>query len=41
MKAEDWKSVAEYKLEINNLIETIFLLTLEKGQFHLKTVIRQ
>ncbi|XP_076074488.1 ubiquitin conjugation factor E4 A-like isoform X2 [Mytilus galloprovincialis] len=30
MKAEDWKSVAEYKLEINNLIETIFLLTLEK-----------
>lgn len=30
VKTDDWKSVAEYKLQINQILENIFLITLEK-----------
>ena len=30
VKTDDWKSIAEYKLNVNQILEKIFLLTLEK-----------
>lgn len=32
IKTDDWKYVAEYKLNVNQILEKIFLLTLEKGK---------
>lgn len=32
VKTDNWKSVAEYKLNVNQILEKIFLLTLEKGK---------
>jgi len=32
VKPDDWKSIAEYKLNVNQILEKIFLLTLEKGK---------